>query len=117
MLNPFWYFAFSIPVCGGIALGIIAGAGVSIEYETLVILLSLGWAVISFYSGCRIALAWLRRKTREKNEAEPREQYFVILNSAYDIKGRLKMLEKDAGRNIDRLYSMGKEAGYHDGIN
>jgi hypothetical protein len=29
-------------------------------------------------------------------------------------KDRLKLLEKDAGRNMDRIHNMGKEAGYYD---
>jgi hypothetical protein len=114
MLNPLWYFSFSIPICGGIALGIIVDAGVLIEYQTLVFFLVGGWAIISLYSGCKIALAWIRKTSRNHEEFEPREKYFEVLNAAYDIKDRLKLLEKDTGRNIDRIHNMGKEAGYYD---
>lgn len=114
MLNPFWYFAFIIPISAGIALGIISGAGVAIEYGTIVVLMVVSWSIISLYAGCKIFAVWIRRAANGGEPSEPRDRYFEALNSAYDIKDRLKLLEKDAGRNIDRIYSMGKEAGYHD---
>jgi predicted outer membrane lipoprotein len=115
MLNPIWYFAFVIPIGLGIAFGIISESGVAIKYETVVIFMAASWSIISFYAGCKIFSAWFHRMINRGEPPEPRDKYFEALNGSYDIKDRLKLLEKDAGRNIDRIYSMGKEAGYHDG--
>jgi hypothetical protein len=115
MLNSFWYFAFLLPIIGSIALGVISRAGVVIEYGTIVVFMGLGWGLIALYAGCKIFSAWFHRAIREREPPEARDKYFDVLTGAYDIKDRLKLLEKDAGRNIDRIYAMGKEAGYHDG--
>jgi hypothetical protein len=76
--------------------------------------MAVSWSTISFYAGCKNFLAWLHRTVHNGEPPEPREKYFEVLNSAHDIKDRLKLLEKDVARNIDRIYSMGKEDGYYD---
>jgi hypothetical protein len=102
-------------MCGAMAMGFMADSGVPISYDAILMIAVIGWMIIVLYSGWRAIKEAIRlRIAREEEEPAGRERYFDVLNTAHDIKDRLKLLEKDAGRNIDRIYSLGKEAGYHD---
>jgi len=74
-----------------------------------------GWFLIAGYSGWRF-LSSTASQIREGRKADndKREKFFGILNDTQDIKDRLKLLDRDIGRNINRLHDMGKEAGYYD---
>jgi hypothetical protein len=99
----------------------VVDSGVQIKYETIVSFAIWGWGVVVSYSGFRLSEElfekWRAVHCRKTESMDSREKFFEALNAAYDIKDRLKMLEKDAGRNINRMYAMGKEAGYYDGAN
>jgi hypothetical protein len=96
----------------------IVDSGVQIKYETILSLAAWGWGAIVFYSGFRFSEGllekWRSDRYRKTESMDSREKFFEALNAAYDIKDRIKLLEKDAGRNIDRIHNMGKEAGYYD---
>jgi hypothetical protein len=119
MRSLLWCLSAVFPVCG--ALAAVAGSGVNIKYETLLNLAAWGWGVIAFYSGFRFSedmfKKWRAGRCRKTGGMDSREKFFEVLNAAYDIKDRLKLLEKDTGHNIDRIYNMRKEAGYYDGTN
>jgi hypothetical protein len=105
---------FVIPICGTITLAVMAEAGIIPEYRTLLLLAFSGWFVIGFYSGCRVFGEWLKSHERKQTETlDSREKYFEVLNGAYDLQDRLKLLQKDASRSVNRIHALGKEAGFY----
>jgi hypothetical protein len=119
MMRSFlWCLFTAFPICGALAMATIVNSGVQIKYETILLLAILGWWAIVLYSGFRFLEGmfekWRSGHYPKTESMDSREKFFKALNAAYDIKDRLKLLEKDAGRNIDRIHNMGKEAGYYD---
>jgi hypothetical protein len=103
-----------IPVCGAITLLVLANTGYTAEYQTLLILAVSGWAIIGLYCGGKLFDEWVRNAARKEPETlNGRERYFEVLNGAYDIQDRLKLLQKDAARNVNRIHALGKEAGFY----
>jgi hypothetical protein len=73
-----------------------------------------GWFIITGYSLWRfIALVMCRMRPWKNKDTDLCEKFFSALDSACEIKERLKSLEKDVGRNIDRLHDIGKKGGYY----
>jgi hypothetical protein len=54
MRNVVWSMGIVIPVCGAITLVVLAKAGYTAEYQTLLILAVSGWAIIGLYCGGKI---------------------------------------------------------------
>ena len=93
-------------------------SGASITFSTVLNLALAGWFLITGYSGWRFANFIINQlKARDKTDNEQREKFFEILNNAQDIKDRIKMLERDINRNINKIHDMGKESGYYDRTN
>jgi hypothetical protein len=106
---------FVIPICGAITLVAMAESGIIPEYRTLLLLAFSGWGVIGFYSGCKVFGEWLKSHKRKQTEIlDSREKFFEVLNGAYDLQDRLKLLQKDASRSVNGIHTLGKEAGYYD---
>jgi hypothetical protein len=100
------------PICGTVALGIGIRSGVNIDFVLILILAMIGWFIITAYSGYRFINFVIAQAAKPK-ETEDREKYFSALESAYDIRDRLRLLEKDAKRNIERIHSMGKDGRFY----
>jgi hypothetical protein len=98
-------------MCGAIALGMVSDAGVSISYGTILSLATLGWFMIVVYAAYRVSIYLVQKRRGEA--LDNRERFFEVLNGAYDIKDRLKLLEKDAERNLNRIHKFGDEEGFY----
>jgi hypothetical protein len=118
MRSFLWCLFTVFPICGALVISAIVDFRLQIEYETILSLAIWEWKAIVLYSGFRFSEGlfekWRSGHCRKTESMDSREKFFEALNAAYDIKDRLKLLEKDAGRNIDRIHNMGKEAGYYD---
>jgi len=113
MRNAFWCFMAVLPVCGTVALVLAVKSNADISYGFIFFLAMLGWFIITVYSSYRFTkfITALKDKLKDADNSG-REKYFAALESAYDIRDRLRLLEKDIRRNIERIHSMGEEKGF-----
>ena len=113
MRNVFYCFMAVLPICGALAIGIAAKSGANIDFAFILVLAMAGWFMITVYSGYRFMKFVIAQKRKPKEDDDSlREKYFAALESAYDIRDRLRLLEKDVWRNIERIHSMGKNGGF-----